>query len=112
MNLNKLLPLTETTFYVMLALLEPAHGYIIMQKVEELSEQKVRIAAGTLYGALENLTKQKLIKEIPNEDKRRRVYVLTDDGKNLLELEVERLKHMVAVSEHLIAKGGRGNESL
>jgi DNA-binding PadR family transcriptional regulator len=112
MNLNKLLPLTETTFYVMLALLEPAHGYVVMQKVEELSEQKVRIAAGTLYGALENLTKQKLIIEIPNKDKRRRVYVITDNGRNLLGLEVQRLKHLVAISEHLVTKGGNDNESI
>jgi DNA-binding PadR family transcriptional regulator len=112
MNLNKLLPLTETTFYVMLALLEPAHGYVIMQKVEDLSEQKVRIAAGTLYGALENLTRQKLIKEIPNEDRRRRVYALTDNGKALLGLEVQRLKHLVAISERVVAKEGGVNESI
>jgi DNA-binding PadR family transcriptional regulator len=105
MNLNKLLPLTETTFYVMLSLLEPAHGYVIMQKVEDLSGQKVRIAAGTLYGALENLTRQRLIREVPSEDKRRRVYVLTDSGRNLLKLEIQRLKHLVAISGHLIKEG-------
>jgi DNA-binding PadR family transcriptional regulator len=112
MNLNKLLPLTETTFYVMLSLLEPAHGYVIMQKVEDLSEQKVRIAAGTLYGALENLTRQKLIKEVPNDDKRRRVYALTDNGKNLLRLEIQRLKHLVTISEHLISEEGNHYESI
>jgi DNA-binding PadR family transcriptional regulator len=106
-NLNKLLPLTETTFYIMLSLLEPAHGYIIMQKVESLSEQKVRIAAGTLYGALENLSGQKLIQEVPNDDRRRRVYVLTDKGRNLLRLEIERLKHLVVVAERLIPEGGQ-----
>ena len=72
MNRDKNLPLTETTYYVLLALLEPAHGYLIMQKVEELSNQQVKIAAGTLYGAVENLLKQGLIESVKvkiNEEK-------------------------------------------
>lgn len=99
MNLNKYLPLTETTFYTMLALTEPSHGYATMQKVEELSNGKVRIAAGTMYGALENLTKQKLIETVETEDKRRKVYILTEAGRQVLGLEIERLKYMVQVSE-------------
>lgn len=102
MNLNKLLPLTETTYYIMLSLIEPSHGYAIMQNVEKLSENKVRIAAGTLYGATENLLKQRLIHELKSEDKRRRVYTLTPEGKEVLKLEIERLKHLVAISETLI----------
>jgi DNA-binding PadR family transcriptional regulator len=106
MNLNKLLPLTETTFYVMLSLLEPLHGYAIMQKVEELSGGKVRIAAGTLYGALENLTKKMLVVELPSTDPRRRVYVLSLEGKTLLQLETQRLKHMAGLAEYLTNPGG------
>lgn len=98
MNLNKYLPLTETTFYIMLALTEPSHGYATMQKVEELSNGKVRIAAGTMYGAIENLTKQKLIEAVETEDKRRKVYQLSETGRAVLRLEVERLQHMLAVA--------------
>lgn len=57
MKRNKHLPLTETTYYILLALLEPAHGYHIMQKVEDMSDGDVKIAAGTMYGAIENLLK-------------------------------------------------------
>lgn len=102
MNLNKLLPLSETTFYIMLSLVEPSHGYAIMQNVEQLSENKVKVAAGTLYGAVENLIKQKLIKSVENEDKRRKVYVLTDEGRDVLKLEIERMKHLIAISQDLI----------
>ena len=63
MKRNKHLPLTETVYYILLVLFEPAHGYLIMQKVEELSQGEVRMAAGTLYGAIENLLKWKFIKE-------------------------------------------------
>ena len=102
MNYNKLLPLTETTFYIMLSLVKPSHGYAIMQNVEQLSHNEVKIAAGTLYGAIENLLKQKLIVEVKSEDKRRRVYTLTPEGNELLKLEIERLEHLISISEEVI----------
>lgn len=102
MRRDKNLPLTETTFYILLALLEPAHGYLIMQKVEELSDGHVRIAAGTLYGALENLIKQKFIVLVPTKDKRRKVYKITDKGREILELDLERIKHMAKVTEEAL----------
>ena len=102
MNLNKFLPLTETTFYIMLSLVEPSHGYAVMQNVEQLSGNKVKIAAGTLYGAVENLMKQKLIRAIETEDKRRKVYVLTEEGKDVLKLEIERMKYLVQISRDLV----------
>jgi DNA-binding PadR family transcriptional regulator len=51
-----------------LVLQEPAHGYVIMQKVEEMSDGDVRIAAGTLYDAIENFMKHKLIERVETED--------------------------------------------
>src|SRR5699024_12061006 len=61
MKRDRRLPLTETVFYILMCLIEPAHGYLIMSRVEEASEGQVRLAPGTLYGALENLSKQGLI---------------------------------------------------
>lgn len=102
MNRNKNLPLTETTYYILLALLQPAHGYIIMQKVEELSENQVKIAAGTLYGAIENLLKQQLIQSVKSEDKRRKTYVITDKGKEVLQYDCTRMEHMIFITKQLL----------
>ena len=99
MNLSSYLPLTETTWYILVALLEPGHGYYIMQKVETLSEGNVRIAAGTMYGAIENLLKQKLICSVKSEDKRRKVYQTTELGREVLSLEAKRLRYLVQVAE-------------
>lgn len=99
MNLNKYLPLTETTYYILLALMEPGHGYYIMQKVEELSDGKVRIAAGTMYGAIENLIKQGLICSIASPDPRRKVYQITQQGFEVLKLEAARLRHLVLLAD-------------
>lgn len=96
---NKLLPLTETTFYILLALRKPGHGYQIMQTVEDLSNGDVRIAAGTMYGALENLSKQKLIIAIPSDDPRRKMYQITSYGAEILRLDIQRLRQMIQAAE-------------
>lgn len=99
MKRHKLLPLTETMHYILLALKEPLHGYAIMQKVEEMSNGQVRIAAGTLYGAIENLLKYQLIELLPAEDSRRKVYRITDEGVGILTIEQERLQHILSLYE-------------
>lgn len=98
MERDKHLPLTETVYYILLALAEPAHGYLIMQKVEELSGGQVRMAAGTLYGAIDNLVRLELIEPTAGGDNRRKVYVITDKGLNVLRLDFERMKHMIGVT--------------
>jgi DNA-binding PadR family transcriptional regulator len=102
MNRNKHLPLTETVYYILLSLMEPGHGYFIMQKVEELSGGQVRMAAGTLYGAIENLVKLKFIAPVKSEDSRRKVYLITDEGKAVLRQDLERMKNMVQITEEIL----------
>ena len=99
MNRDKNLPLTETVYYILLALLSPAHGYVIMQKVEELSSGQVRLAAGTLYGAIENLLKKGFICAIPGDDPRRKVYAITQAGKDVLMADYQRMKHLIQITE-------------
>ena len=109
MELNKYLPLTETTYYILLSLLEPAHGYIMMQKVDQLSNQKVKIAAGTMYGAIENLLNQQLIKSVKSTDKRRKTYVITDKGIEVLRLDCQRMKHIIQITEKSLQNTISGN---
>lgn len=104
MDRDKHLPLTETVYYILLAVVEPAHGYLIMQKVEELSGGQVRMAAGTLYGAIENLVKLNFIQPVASEDKRRKVYAITSRGLDILRLDLERMKHMIDVTNRAIER--------
>lgn len=69
-----------------------------MQKVEELSSGQVRMAAGTLYGAIEKLVKLKFIQPVPNKDSRRKVYTITNKGSEILLLDFERMKQMIDVT--------------
>ena len=60
-------PLTEAFYYILLALRKPNHGYGIIQEVAELTDGRVQLGAGTLYGALQTLQKRAWI-EIYSED--------------------------------------------
>lgn len=83
-------PLTEGVYYILLSLYEPRHGYGIMQFVSELSNGRVVLGAGTIYGAIKTLVNKKWI--IPlDEDGRKKEYVITDTGKLMVEYEVNRL---------------------
>ncbi|MDR1089372.1 MAG: PadR family transcriptional regulator [Coriobacteriales bacterium] len=103
MNRNKHLPLTETMYYILLALQRPAHGYLVMQQVRELSAGEVNIAAGTMYGALENLKKQGLIQLVGLAEGRRKTYQITPYGAQVLSKDRARLRHMVSVAEAVTA---------
>ena len=71
--------LTEVTFYILLALCEPRHGYAVMQFVSERTHGRLSLGAGTLYGALGTLEKRGWIEPLGG-DARRREYVITPDG--------------------------------
>lgn len=88
--------LTEAIYYILLSLLQPLHGYGIMQHVEELSHGRVRLAAGTLYGALNNLLERGWITALPEEkDSRKKEYLITETGKSVLREELARLSELV-----------------
>ncbi|WP_342715398.1 helix-turn-helix transcriptional regulator [Bacillus paramycoides] len=96
---HRLLPLSETMHYILLALREPLHGYAIMQKIERLSQGNVILAAGTLYGAIENLSKQDWIELVPGETGRRKIYQITQTGEEILGIEKRRLQHILSLYE-------------
>ena len=87
--------LTESTYYILLSLMMPQHGYGIMQRTEEMSRGRVRLAAGTLYGALNSLCDKGWIIQLPVEDgSRRKEYRLTEQGRTVLRNEVARLREL------------------
>ena len=97
--------LTETTYYILLSLHKPRHGYGIMQKTEELSGGRIRLAAGTLYGALNTLCdKGWIVLKAVEEDSRRKEYQLTDRGKEVLINEVKRLKELARNGEMILGE--------
>ena len=88
--------LTEAVYYILLSLYKPLHGYGIIQNVNELSNGRVKLAAGTLYGAINTLVEKGWIDQLPeNPESRKKEYVITTAGKAVLAEEYSRLKELV-----------------
>ena len=104
------LPLREPTFLILLSLSPgPKHGYAILKEVEALSEGRVRLSTGTLYGAIKRMlddgwirrAEDPLPKSTPRE---RKAYALTEQGRRVLHAEIERLRKLVNVAQVQIAE--------
>ncbi len=87
------IPMTETSFYILMCLREESHGYSIVQRVEKLTQGDIKIGPGTLYGSLSKMEKDRLIKFVREEDKRK-IYHITDLGEQILELEMNRIERL------------------
>ncbi|MBQ6235451.1 MAG: PadR family transcriptional regulator [Clostridia bacterium] len=86
-------PMTESAFYILFCLQTPQHGYGISQQVRKLTGGAVTIGAGTMYGTLSKMEKDGLIRFYSEEDKRR-LYQLTELGREVLETEIKRIERL------------------
>lgn len=99
--MDKNLPLTEALFYILLAVRKPNHGYGITQEVEELTNGRVTLGPGTLYGAIQSLVKKDWI-AIYSEDtesRKKKEYLITESGKSVFEAERKRLSELLKNAE-------------
>ncbi len=87
------LPMTETAYYILLSLSEPRHGYGIIKYVEDLTNGRIKLGSGTVYGTLGKMSKDDLITVFEDQD-RKTTYKITDAGKQLLQTEIERIKKL------------------
>jgi len=96
-------PLTETVFYVLLALHTPLHGYGVMKYVNEISDGRIALGAGTLYGALTTLAEKGWIASVPGSaGERKKNYVVTDEGRSIVLAELKRLDELVRNGQRVI----------
>lgn len=87
-------PMTEAMYYVLLALMHPNHGYQLMQVITEVSNGRLKMGPGTLYGVLSRMQKDGLI-SLAEDDGRRKTYQITEDGEHALRQEFNRLKALI-----------------
>lgn len=111
------LPLSEPMYLILLSLIEPMHGYGVMQNVREITDGQTVIGPGTLYGALTSLQSSGLIAsadDVFNEGgrRRRKVYSLTQMGLEVAHLEQQRLTRLARLAEErLCGKWKDGGDS-
>ncbi|WP_432816073.1 PadR family transcriptional regulator [Sutcliffiella horikoshii] len=85
--------MTETAFYILLSLTKPRHGYGIIKHVEKISNGRIRLGSGTIYGTLTKMQKDGVITVFADAE-RKTVYEITDSGKELITAEITRLKEL------------------
>jgi len=90
----KHLPLTEATYYILLALVTPKHGYAVMQEAEEISQGTISLAPGTIYGAFSTLEQSNLISMVGKEG-RRKIFQISELGIRVLLGQIQRMEIML-----------------
>ncbi|RCW63364.1 PadR family transcriptional regulator [Saliterribacillus persicus] len=93
-------PMTEAMYYVLLALMRPNHGYQLMHAITEVSNGRLKMGPGTLYGVLSRMQEDGLIALAENNG-RRKTYRITPEGVQALRLEYARLKAVIKDSSIL-----------
>ena len=91
-------PMTEPGFYSLFCLQTPNHGYGVVQRVEELTGGELRLAPGTMYGSLSKMEKDGVIRFVREEEKRK-LYEITPLGREVLELELKRIRRLYQTIE-------------
>ena len=94
--------LTEVTFYILLSLFTPKHGYAIMQFIEERTGGRLSLGAGTLYGALNTLEEKGWISLYGNSEGRKKEYLITDLGRESATKELARLQELTQTAVKII----------
>lgn len=99
--MDKNLPLTEALFYILLAVRKPNHGYGITQEVEELTNGRVTLGPGTLYGAIQSLVKKDWIRiySEDTESRKKKEYLITETGRTVFFEERKRLTELLKNAE-------------
>ena len=101
-----MLPLTEPVLLILLSLAgEPRHGYSILKDVEQMSDGRVLLSTGTLYGALRRLLEDDWIQRVEQKDTSRgkQAYRLTARGRRNLQFEVDRMKQLTRLANLRVA---------
>ena len=94
--------LTEVTFFILLSLYTPKHGYAVMQYIEGSTKGRLTLGAGTLYGALNSLQDKGWIAPFGDSAGRKKEYLITTQGKEIAEKELIRLNELVGVANEII----------
>jgi len=99
--------ITEPVLLILLSLAEHSrHGYAILKDVEQMSDGRVRLSTGTLYGALRRLLDEDWIERIDSDDTSRgkQSYRLATKGRKMLQQEVERMKQLTRLANLRVAR--------
>lgn len=101
--------MTEAVYYILLSLQTPNHGYGIIQNIIQMTEGRLELGAGTLYGAINTLLDKGWI-QLCSEDKhsrKKKQYLMTEVGRQALRQEIKRLEELLENGRKFVRGGAR-----
>jgi len=96
--------LTEPMYYILMNLLEPIHGYAIMQNIDKQTNGRVKVGPGTLYTLISRFEKEDIVIKISSEEGKK-TYRLTNKGRTILKEEFIRLNNLVKDGQRMMEGG-------
>ncbi len=106
--IKKYIPMTETTYYTLLSVTSPRHGYAIMQFVSELTKGRIQLGTGTLYTMVGRLVADGII-TIDTSEESKKAYLITKEGLEVLEMETERIGRQLEDGTKILAEGSKSD---
>lgn len=103
--------LTEAVYYILISLYTPLHGYGVIQNVEKLSGGRVKLGAGTLYGAINTLLTRGWIVECGESGERKKEYIITQSGRRAVLDEIDRLRELLDNGERVVGEWKQTQEN-
>ena len=103
--------LTEAVYYILISLYTPLHGYGVIQNVEKLSGGRVKLGAGTLYGAINTLLTRGWIVECGESGERKKEYIITQSGRRAVLDEIDRLRELLDNGKRVVGEWKQTQEN-
>lgn len=94
--------LTDSAFYILSSVIEEKHGYLIMKTIEKFTNNEVVIGPASLYTTLKKLLTAELVELSSDSDENKKVYKITNKGREMLIQEIQRKKQMVRFAENFL----------
>ena len=98
--------LTDTAYYILLSLVDAKHGYLIMKTIDEMTDHRFSIGPASMYTTIKKLLSADCIRLIDDSDAKKKTYIATEKGIQLLKTEVKRRKEMVLHAEEVFKQRG------
>ncbi|MDM5296374.1 PadR family transcriptional regulator [Peribacillus simplex] len=100
--------LTDASYYILLSLMEARHGYLIMKNIEEMTNQQFTVGPASMYTTIKKLLSAGMIEQLGEEKDKRKTYIATKQGIDLLRKDVQRREAMISHAKKILDQRGEG----
>lgn len=98
--------LTDTSYFILLSLIDAKHGYLVMKNIEQMTNNRVSVGPASMYTTIKKLLSSGLIRLYEQATDNKKTYITTEKGIEILKKEVQRRREMVECAEKVFKQKG------